>query len=100
MPAGTVGEAIEFRDDDPGYLAWVAAHTHDGYVVNTTRSHSASYLKLHRAHCRHVSVLQSGHAKWTTGEYVKICSASREALERWARDVAGGRLQEGCGCRG
>lgn len=99
-PAGDDAAVIEFRNDDQGYLAWVAAHQRDGYVVNTTRSHSPSYLKLHRASCRHVRVLQSGYAKWTTGEYVKICSTSREALERWAMDVAGGRLREGCGCRG
>ena len=29
----------EFRDDDAGYLAWLAAHR-DGYVINIERSYS------------------------------------------------------------
>ena len=31
----------EFRDDDAGYLAWLAAHR-DGYVINIERSYSAT----------------------------------------------------------
>jgi hypothetical protein len=92
------GATIEFRNDDEGYLAWVVDHPH-GYVVNTTRGHSRSYLKLHRAKCRHVRVLQGGYVTWTSGEYVKVCATSRAVLERWARDVAGGELQAGCPCR-
>ncbi|MBN3511476.1 hypothetical protein JYB55_21840 [Mycolicibacterium septicum] len=38
--------AREFRDDDAGYLAWLAAHPH-GYVVNITRNHSVSAARLH-----------------------------------------------------
>ncbi len=33
--------AREFRDDDAGYLAWLAAHP-DGYVMNIARSLSAT----------------------------------------------------------
>lgn len=92
------GTPIKFRDDDDGYLAWVEAHP-QGYVVNTTRGYSRSYLKLHRATCRHVRVLQGGYSTWTAGEYIKLCSTSRAELEGWARRVAGGELQAGCPCR-
>lgn len=92
------GTPSEFRNDDDGYLAWIEAHP-QGYVVNTTRGHSRSYLKLHRATCRHVRVLQGGYSTWTAGEYIKLCSTSRTVLEGWARRVAGGELQAGCPCR-
>lgn len=92
------GQLVEFRNDDQGYVAWIEAHP-DGFVVNTTRSHSRSYLKLHRATCRHVRVLQGGYSTWTSGEYVKACSPVRARLEQWAREVAGGELQAGCPCR-
>lgn len=92
------GAPTEFRNDDEGYLTWVEAHP-QGYVVNTTRGHSRSYLKLHRATCRHVRVLQGGYSTWTSGEYIKLCSTSRAVLEGWARRVAAGELQAGCPCR-
>lgn len=94
---GSAAGVLVFRNDDAGYVRWIQAHP-EGYVVNTTPSFSRSYLKLHRAKCKHVSALQKGYSKWTTGDYVKVGSTSRGALEKWARDVAGGELQTGCGC--
>ncbi len=43
--------AREFRDDDAGYLAWLAAHP-DGYVINIARSQSATEARVHHAGCR------------------------------------------------
>jgi len=93
----THGAPIEFRDDDAGYISWI--HTHpDGFVVNTTRGHSRTYLKLHRASCKFVSVLQPGYSTWTTGEYIKVCSTYRATLESWARETVGSILQDRCHC--
>ncbi len=39
-----------FRDDDAGYLAWLAAHR-DGYVINIERSYSATAARMHHAGC-------------------------------------------------
>jgi hypothetical protein len=44
----------EFRDDDAGYLAWLAAHP-DGYVINIARHYSATTALVHRAGCWTIS---------------------------------------------
>jgi hypothetical protein len=60
-----------FVDDDPGYLGWVARHP-DGFVINTGRTATASYLMLHRSDC---GTITGGPARGSTftGEYVKVC---------------------------
>jgi hypothetical protein len=95
---GTDCDPVEFRNDDAGYINWINAHV-DGFVVNTTPGHSRTYLKLHRASCKFVSVLQSGYSTWTAGQYIKVCSNDRSTLESWARDEVGGQLQDRCYCR-
>ena len=98
-PQSSNGDApIEFRNDDAGYIEWIQAHP-NGFVVNTTPCYSRSYLKLHRASCKFVSVLQSGYSTWTSGQYIKVCSNDRSTLESWARDEVGGQLQDLCYCR-
>ncbi len=89
---------VEFRRDDAGYRAWLAAHP-DGFVINTTPRYSRTYLKLHRATCPSVSRLQTGYLTWTAGTYIKVCAVTRAALEDWAHRVAGAPLQDGCPCR-
>ena len=86
-----------FEDDDPGYEAWLAEHP-AGWVVNATRNPKPAYLKLHRATCTTIAELRSGYSRWTTGEYIKICSERRADLERWASRSVGGDLQDGCHC--
>jgi hypothetical protein len=73
---------IEFLDDDPGFLRWLDTHPH-GYVLNTPRHPSASYLMLHRALCGH---LQRRDARQTnlTSAYMKVCSSDVAGLQRWA----------------
>jgi hypothetical protein len=44
---------VIFKDDDNSYRAWLKANLH-GFVVNTERSPSARYLKLHCAECTHI----------------------------------------------
>ena len=43
-----------FIDDVAGYLAWVEQNP-DGSVLNTYRTPTAGYLKLHRATCRTIN---------------------------------------------
>lgn len=92
---GTDGIVI-FENDDDGYRRWIVFNP-SGYVVNTTRSMSTSYLILHRATCQHVSELRPGYQTWTCGSYIKVCALQRSALEKWARDL-GGRLKATCNC--
>ncbi|MGV0718304.1 SIMPL domain-containing protein [Mycolicibacterium sp. XJ662] len=80
-------DVFEFRDDDAGYLAWLAAHP-DGYVINILRSYSANQARLHRADCR---TINGEHSKGAvlTGIYVKVCAEQRAELDRWATIQAG-----------
>jgi hypothetical protein len=86
-----------FRDDDPGYEAWFAAHP-SGWVVNAKRSPSPAYLKLHRADCPRITRLQAGYQRWTTGDYIKVCAEHRAELDAGARQALRAGLQGGCHC--
>jgi hypothetical protein len=77
----------EFRDDDAGYLAWLAAHP-DGYVINIARSHSAAAARIHHAGCRTISGQNPHQGPWT-GPYVKVCAQRLTELEEWATSKVG-----------
>ena len=73
---------IEFKDQDREFIAWREMHP-GGFVVNTYRNPSASYLKLHRADCR-------TFRPPFTKNYIKLCATSVDDLNDWAaRNVAG-----------
>lgn len=76
-----------FVDDDPGYIAWLAAHP-SGYVLNTFPHLTASYLVLHRASCRTVNRPLSDDRHWTH-QYGKTCSVDHAELAEWARRETG-----------
>jgi hypothetical protein len=81
-----------FVDDDPGYLDWVARNPY-GYVINTGRTPTASYLMLHRAGCGSITG-RPARGSTFTGDYAKVCG-DRVELEGFARQL-GGRAQP-CG---
>jgi hypothetical protein len=85
----------QFVDNDKGYLEWLQANP-QGFVVNSPRVPSASYLALHRATCPHIS--QPTSTIWTAGQYSKTCAVDRAELEAWAHQL-GGTLSLGCGCK-
>jgi hypothetical protein len=72
----------EFRDDDAGYLAWLAAHP-NGYVINILRSHNPAGARVHHADCWTISG-QSAHGRALTEQYVKECAENLADLEQWA----------------
>lgn len=78
---------MEFRDDDSGYLAWLAAHQ-GGYVINIARSHNTSQARLHLASCRTIGNQTPMGSSWT-GPYVKVCSEHRADIEQWAVETVG-----------
>jgi hypothetical protein len=87
-----------FEDDDAGYSAWVESHQH-GFVVNTTRKPDPRYLILRRTSCGTICGKPALGDRWTTGDYIKVCSETRASLDQWARQIAGGELHP-CGlCR-
>jgi len=84
---GTIEVEI-FRDDDEGYLAWVAAHPR-GFVLNAARSPRSDYLILHRATCRTITGRPSRGGPWT-GPYIKVCSDDELRIAAWAGQTVGG----------
>ena len=89
----------EFMDDDAGFMKWIDANP-DGYVLNTTRSPSASYLLVHRAGCGHLRRRDARQVD-KTRDYIKICAADLASLQRWAdRHFSGHPSFRRCGtCR-
>ncbi len=88
---------IEFRDNDAGYLAWLAAHR-DGYVINIARGHNPTQARLHGAGCRTISGQNPRGGPWT-GPYVKVCAEDVAELDRWAVHKVGQPISP-CGtCR-
>jgi hypothetical protein len=80
----------EFRDDDAGYLAWLAAHP-NGYVINILRSHNATEARVHHADCRTINGQNPLAAGWTS-QYVKVCAEQLAELDQWASDQVGGPI--------
>jgi len=77
--------AHEFRNDDTGYLAWLAANP-EGFVVNITRNYSVSTARVHRATCRTISGQNPHNGPWT-GTYVKVCAVKSADAEEWAANT-------------
>jgi hypothetical protein len=93
----SIATAHKFRDDEAGYLAWLAAHP-DGYVINIARNYNATEARVHRAGCWTISRQNPGGGRWT-GPYVKVCAEHLIELERWAIDEVGEEIPP-CGtCR-
>jgi hypothetical protein len=84
----------EFRNDDEGYLSWVAAHS-GGYVINIWPTLNPKDARLHHAACRKILGKPARVKSWTW-EYIKVCSMSEVELDAWARDKVGLSIQR-CG---
>jgi hypothetical protein len=75
-----------FVDDDAGYLTWLDEHP-DAFVINTYRTPSPAYIRLHQARCRTINGSPARGSRWTN-DYRKICG-TRAELETWARNLGG-----------
>lgn len=80
---------VSFIDDDEGYETWFRRNR-IGYVLNCYRNPNADYLVLHTADCYTITVPGPQATTWT-GDYIKICSRKKAALEQWAEDELGAR---------
>lgn len=85
----------EFRDDDDGYLEWLAGHA-GGFVVNILRSHNATGARVHRAVCGAIGSRPARGGTLTEGAYSKVCSDDLGALADWAQGTVGKSIKE-CG---
>lgn len=86
----------EFRDNDRGYCAWLAAHR-DGYVLNVNRRPKADYLNLHRPDCPYIVGPIQRQQRLTQG-YIKICSVAEADLVAWCRKRFRVEPQSNCYC--
>lgn len=77
-----------FRDDDGGYLAWLAKHP-AGFVLNAARTPRPTYLILHRVGCHTINGRPARGGPWT-GPYVKTCADDELLLAAWAGHHAAG----------
>ena len=90
--------ALVIKDDDRAYLGWLARHP-TGFVVNAFRTPRPEYLILHRSSCGTITGVPARGNRWTTGDFLKVCSEDRADLERWAQNQVAGALHP-CGlCR-
>ena len=76
--------AVEFKDDDDAYFAWLTAHP-DGYVLNVRRWPDPSYVVLHRASCGSISSAKLARGAYTCRNYRKWCSGELSQLKRSAK---------------
>lgn len=80
--------ALWFRDDDAAYLAWLHQNP-DGFVLNMRHKPTASYLVLHRATCRSISVPRTETGGFTARGYSKACADNADPLLVFARAETG-----------
>ena len=65
-------------------MEWLSATPH-GFVLNTHKILGSSYVRFHRATCRHISRKEIAHADaYTTSTYIKVCSGNLSDLIEWA----------------
>jgi len=76
-----------FRDDDDGYLAWLAANPH-GYVTNILGSYSLAAARTHRSVCHTINGRPPRGGKWTA-PYEKWCAERLDDLDRKAVVLCG-----------
>ena len=78
---------VVFIDDDPGYLAWVAANP-DGFVLNSslTSPRTLSHV-VHRATCTSITGQPARGRRWTR-DYLKACG-DREMVVKYGHATTG-----------
>jgi hypothetical protein len=72
---------------DEDYFRWLTENS-TGFVLNTWRACSPSYIVLHCASCRHISepTHENEPGGFTERRYVKVGAADIESLRDWAAD--------------
>ncbi|MFC1720048.1 hypothetical protein ACFL00_02790 [Pseudomonadota bacterium] len=68
-----IQEALEFKNDDEGYFAWITTHP-DGYVLNVRAKPDPNYVVVHRASCGSISSAKLGRGAYTSNDFRKWCS--------------------------
>ena len=79
--------ATVFDGNDLAYQQWLAENP-TGYVLNSWRAISPSYMVLHRSSCSSVRP-DAGVTKpggFTERRYIKVCATKLSELQQWVRN--------------
>ena len=76
----------EFSNNNQPYQRWLRENP-NGFVINTLRTRSTSYMLLHRASCYSIRKYNqmARPGGFTERQYIKICSNSIDSLRAWAK---------------
>jgi hypothetical protein len=74
-------------DNDAPYQAWLNGNPR-GYVVNSHRPPTATYLVLHRASCHTISGIPASGRSWTN-QYIKVGASTKADAFEWCRTNVG-----------
>lgn len=78
-----------FKNDEEGYLQWVAINKQTGFILNSDYACSVrNYPMIHRADCK----MLSNRENYTNNSYFKVCSGKIPELEIWAKNERGRSL--------
>ena len=87
-----------FDNDEEGYTRWVLAHP-EGFVVNVDRAQKVPhYPMVHQATHKLISSQEIGN--FTTGKFLKICSADLQELDNYSQSKYGRSLNYCSVCMG
>jgi hypothetical protein len=75
-----------FDKSDAAYQEWLLRNE-TGYVINTPRNLSPSYMVLHRASCKTIRQYNemAREGGFTERQYVKVCATTIGELRDWVR---------------
>jgi 5-methylcytosine-specific restriction protein A len=77
--------AIQWRDDDSGYLAWVTGHS-QGFVANILSKEKRQFT-IHKASCKLPDRSKPETVNpWTGNRYAKVTADTMEQLVNWGRE--------------
>jgi hypothetical protein len=76
--------AIEFKNDDEGYLSWLTGHP-SGFVLNVKAKANPKYVVLHRASCRLISSDKLQPGAYTSNDFRKWCAEEVKDLQSAAK---------------
>jgi hypothetical protein len=74
-------------DSDALYQGWLAENPR-GYVVNSHRPPTATYVVLHRASCHTISGIPASGCSWTN-QYLKVGATTKADALEWCRTSVG-----------
>ena len=71
------------EDQESEYKGWLLASKGEGYVLNTNDKRNSKYSRLHRSSCEDIN--NDSTLNFTNHGHEKVCSSSKEEIEKWCK---------------